>query len=191
MSERPTDHAWDALVEVTNANPAQERGALNRALALIREATTELEVSGEELALMIRYQADLYREVFPEMPLTCSALAKWWGKLDAESQRLREIASKKADELEEKRKTKGVNLHRSSDCVTCGGDGWVVVRHRAPITTIWMEEHGVKLPNHPNDRGHEETAPCPVCNLAPPVMRNFWDGRAWNYGREPGELVVT
>ena len=36
MGERPIDHGWDALVEVTNANVSQERGALNRALALIK-----------------------------------------------------------------------------------------------------------------------------------------------------------
>ena len=140
---------------------------------------------------MIRHQADLYREVFPTMPLTPNALAKWWGKLEEESNRLRQHDQKKADELEEKRKTRGVNQAVRRGCVTCGDDGWVVVSHRAPIQTTWMEERKLKPPMHPKDRGHEETAPCPVCNLEPPVMRNYWDGRGWGYGSEPGEVVIT
>jgi hypothetical protein len=54
-----------------------------------------------------------------------------------------------------------------------------------------MSEHKIEPKLHPSDRGHEQTAPCPACNLNPPVMRNFWDGRSWAYGKEPGEVVVT
>lgn len=191
MNERPKDPAWEALVEVTGANVSQERGALNRALAGIRLQTSELDVSGDELALMIRHQGNLYREVFPEMPLTCSALAKWWGKLDAEAERLRALAVAKADALEEKRKTKGANLRAENNCTTCCGNAWVVVGYRKPVQTVWMEEHKIEVPEHRNDRGHEETAPCPVCNAGCSEMPNYWDGRSWNYGPAPGELVVT
>ena len=191
MAERPIDHAWEALVEVTGANVSQERGALNRALAGIRLQTSELDVSGEELAIMIHHQGTLYREVFPAMPLTCSALAKWWGRLEEEAQRLRDLETAKATALEEKRKTRGSNLSADNNCTTCQGNAWVVVGHRKPVQTVWMEEHKIEVPEHRNDKGHEETAPCPVCNAGCAAMPNYWDGRSWNYGPVPGELVVT
>lgn len=188
---RETDHAWDALVEVTGADVGQERGALNAALGNIRRLTEELDVDGAELAIMIQHRATLYREVFPELPLTATALSKWWDKLQGESDRRRELASAKQAELEERKKTRGVNLSARSDCVTCGGDHWVIVRYREPQTTVWMSEHPTKYKRHPHDKGFEETAPCPVCNLNPPVMRNFWDGRDWAYSTEPGEVVLV
>jgi hypothetical protein len=190
---RPIDHGWEALVEVTNANVTQERGALNRALSQIKAAVESLDVTGEELATMIHYQGDLYREVFPTMPLTASALAKWWGKLEAEAQRLRDLAAEKATELEEKRKERRrvTNAHVHNDCVTCGGDGWVVVGQRKPVPSTWAIEKGIKPKEIPPEWGFDEAAPCPVCNLDAPVMRNFWDGRDWQYGPAPGEVVLT
>ena len=144
MTKRPTDHAWDALVEVTGANPEHERGALNRSLSLIKEETAELAVTGEELATMIRYQATLYREVFPTMPLTAPALAKWWGRLQDESERLRALEQEKATELAAKRK-RGSNLRAKNDCVTCGGDAWVIVGYTKPSQSQWGIERGIKL----------------------------------------------
>jgi hypothetical protein len=191
MSERPTDHAWDALVEVTGANVAQERGALNRSLALIKTETEELDVTGEELATMIRYQADLYREVFPTMPLTATALAKWWSRLKDEAERLRTLEAEKASELEAKRRTRGSNLSAKNDCTTCVGNAWVIIGYRKPEQSVWAIERGILAKDKPHDWGDPQTAPCPVCNLDPPVMKNFWDGRTWQYGPAPGEVVLT
>jgi hypothetical protein len=192
MAERPIDHGWEALVEVTNANVAQERGALNRALSVIRDTETRSDYrpSGEELALMIRHRANLYREVFPTMPLTASALAKWWGKLEEEAERLRKLAAEEAAKLEERRK-RGTNLRTESHCITCKGNSWVVVGHRKPVQSAWMREHGIEVPSHPDERGHEETAPCPVCNADSPVMRGYWNNRSWTYSSVPGEVTLT
>jgi uncharacterized phage protein gp47/JayE len=188
MSERPVDHAWDALVEVTQANVAQERGALNRALSQIRAITSDLDISDEELALLVRHHANLYREVFPSMPLTANALAKWWSRLEDEAQRLRALEAEKASELEERRKTRGVNVHVHNDCTICGGDGYVLVGTIPPVQTIWMAEHGIALPDR---GGHDQTAPCPVCNTHAPVLKSFWDGRAWTFGSFPGEVTIS
>lgn len=189
MKER--DLSFEALVEVTGATISQERGALNRALSQMRLMVSDLGTTDDELAEMIRAQAERYREVFPTMPLTPSALAKWWGRLEEEAQRLRDLEAAKAKELEEKRKTRGVNLSTRNDCTTCEGGSWVVVGHRKPLQTSWMEERKVKPTTHPDDRGIEEVAPCPVCNLDPPLMKNFWDGRSWDYSEHPGEVVIS
>ena len=186
---RDIDHGWEALVEVTNANVSQERGALNRALALIKQQAGELE--GDELALVITHQAGLYREVFPTMPLTANALAKWWGKLDEEAERLRALDAEKAAALAEKRKTRGVNLSVESNCVTCHGNLWVTVGHRVPKATAWARERKIEPKLHPSDPGHEQTAPCPVCNAHSSVMPGYWDGKTWAYGERPGELVIS
>ena len=179
------DHGWDALVAATNANVSEERGALNRSLSQIREQSG---LEGEELGREITYRAVLYREVWPEMALTATALAKHWERLPVEHGRMRDHATQVEEEERGKRK-KGVNLRARHDCVTCGGDSWVVVRFRSPFVSTWMREQEIKLPNHPNDRGFEETAPCPICG--PEQERGkFWAGRTWNYGKDPGELVL-
>ena len=137
--ERPIDHSWEALVQVTNANPAQERGALNRALMQIRQATADLDVTDHELSLMIDHQANLYREVFPAMPMTANSLAKWWGRVEAESARLQPARPEESGRAGGKRKTRGVNQR---------SDRLHDVRRRrlgrrqppAPIQTTWMEQ---------------------------------------------------
>lgn len=58
---------------------------------------------------------------------------------------------------------KATNLHTVTDCSTCGGDRFVLVRMRTPTRSVWMEEHGIE-PNE--DAGYEEYAACPDCNLA-------------------------
>jgi hypothetical protein len=186
MSERPKDHAWEALVEVTNADVATMRGALNKALAQIKTASAELDVEGAELALIIKGRAALYREVFPELPLTPTSLSSWWTRIEGEASRKREYAEEQL-----KRQARGTNLRSHSHCTTCGGDHYVVVSHRQPQPTNWMHEHKIEIKLHPKERGFEETAPCPVCNLDAPVLPGFWEGKRWEYGSEPGELVVS
>jgi hypothetical protein len=188
---REPDLAWDALVAVTNANPSEERGALNRALAQIREQTAELDVDGGELAIIIRSRAEEYRAVWPAVALTASALAKHWERVPVEHERMLVQRAQEAEKEAEKKKRRGTNLHSNNGCTTCGGDHWVVVRHR-PVgpPTIWMDEHKIKPVQHPSDRGFEETAPCPVCNMGAAPMQNFWDGRSWEYSSEPGEVRI-
>lgn len=82
MSER-RDLSWEALVEVTGTTdltPSQ-RGAMNHALAEIRQAMPHLE--DDELAEVIRYRAKAYRKAMPEINLTATALAKHWGNVEA------------------------------------------------------------------------------------------------------------
>src|SRR4030095_14996727 len=57
---RPRDLSFEALVEVTGATVASERGAINMALKQIRETSSEH--SDVELASEIRYRAKTYRE---------------------------------------------------------------------------------------------------------------------------------
>lgn len=178
-----TDHGWEALVEVTNANPSEERGMLNQALAQIKAKCEGLD--SEEIGMVIRARAETYRTVWPTMALTPTALAKHWDRVTVEQER-----KVVYDGEEEKKRKKGTNLHAKSDCVTCGGDHFVTVNYRQPKPSIWGTEHGIKHKQHPNDRGYEETAPCPVCNTNSPVMRNFWDGRSWEFGSEPGEVRI-
>lgn len=49
----------------------------------------------------------------------------------------------------------------SRDCPTCGGDLFVTVYLRKPVTTEWMAKHGHKASE---EATIEEVAPCPECN---------------------------
>lgn len=74
----PLDLAWEALVRETKANPAMERGALNKALKAIREAYRSEGLLEEDLPGEIHTRAIAYRRVFPNAALTPTALAKHW-----------------------------------------------------------------------------------------------------------------
>lgn len=82
------DYAFEALAEVTASDPAVARGQLNASLKAIREQTPELEDS-YLLAAEIHERAKLYRQVFAEMALTPTALAKHWLRLPEEAKKLR------------------------------------------------------------------------------------------------------
>lgn len=75
---RERDLAWEALVRETAANPAMERGQLNVALKAIREAALTEGLMEEGLPEEIRLRAVAYRETFPGLSLTPTALAKHW-----------------------------------------------------------------------------------------------------------------
>lgn len=77
---RARDLAFEVLVEVTRSNVNAERGQLNRALASIRAAHGG---SSDELPDEIRRRAEVWPQVFQDMTLTASALAKHWLRLDA------------------------------------------------------------------------------------------------------------
>jgi hypothetical protein len=106
------DLPWEALVEVTGATVASERGALNAALKQIREASDKL--TDEELAGEIRYRSKTYRETFPGMALTPTALAKHWERIPIEAPKPTYPSQKGG----------------TSICATCEGDKLVLVATR-------------------------------------------------------------
>lgn len=57
-----------------------------------------------------------------------------------------------------------------SECPTCHGDRFVIVRLRPQKQTLWMQEHGIE-PN-PSEM-HEEYAPCPDCHNIEIRYRGF------------------
>lgn len=77
-TSRERDLAWEALVKETASNPAMERGALNVALKAIREAAFTEGLMEEGLPTEIALRAQAYRETFPGLALTPTALAKHW-----------------------------------------------------------------------------------------------------------------
>jgi hypothetical protein len=146
---RPPDLSWEALVEVTGATVASERGALNAALAQIREASDEL--TDEELAAEIVHRAGVYRQTFPGMALTPTALSKHWERIPIEAPKPTYTEAK------------------PSECETCSGDKLVVYSTR-PI------EGGSDGQIHV----YEEFAPCPDCNSGAVVGFWRADGSRFN-----------
>jgi hypothetical protein len=57
---------------------AVERGALNKSLSAIRDASKEEGIAEEDLAIEITLRAAAYRRTYPGLPLTPMALAKHW-----------------------------------------------------------------------------------------------------------------
>jgi hypothetical protein len=82
LTDMRRDLAWEALVRVTHANPAVERGVLNAALKAIREPCASPAGGGilddGMVAVEIESHAELYRQTFPGIVLTPMALAKHW-----------------------------------------------------------------------------------------------------------------
>lgn len=78
--QRQPDHAWDALVNVTGANPEFERGRIAIALKAIRAASAD-SIAAEELPLEIERRAKLYHQAWPTMTLTPTALARHWNRV--------------------------------------------------------------------------------------------------------------
>ena len=124
------------------------------ALKAIREQEPDLD--DEDLALLIRLRAEDYRKMYPEMPLTPTALAKHWnGRVPRDGEcRNEERAQSPADKPP----------HR---CATCGGDKVVVVAFR-------------QSPNPLSP--YEEMAPCPDCN---PRVISWWPGDGSPQRRTP------
>ena len=93
---RERDLSWEALVEVTGANVGVERGALNAALASIREQSPDLDDG--DLAILIKLRADQYRKGFDGAVLTPSALAKHWNRISTEAKTVKPIVAPKPDD---------------------------------------------------------------------------------------------
>lgn len=97
---RARNIVYDAIVEATNANPA-DGGMIGKAIKAIRTAMADTlrdlthaylaenpqedevprEVIDELIAGQIRIRADLYRRLRPEWELTPTALAKHWNRI--------------------------------------------------------------------------------------------------------------
>jgi len=173
----PTELA-EALAEVCGMDwqnlSGDTRGMLNRALAQIRQMTSEF--SDEELAMIIPGKAAAYRQAFEgRAALTPTALAKHWAQLDT-------LAAEKLAQDQ-------VRANRSappSDCLTCGGDRLVLVGWQQPTPSVWALEHrskknpemGLPHPAHrePED-GFEIHAPCPDCNQKGVELAREWRAR--------------
>lgn len=142
------DYAFEALAEVTGTDWTTGRGELNASLKSIRE---EAEIEDSYLlADVIHERAKMYREVMPDVMLTPSALAKHWKRV--------------LDESGRKNRPQGTNRAPADiECSTCSGDRFVVISQRKPVTTIWMQEHGITARE---EEMIEEYAPCPDCNSA-------------------------
>jgi predicted Zn-ribbon and HTH transcriptional regulator len=166
------DLSFEALVEETNASIPAERGKVNKALLLIRQAMPE--VIDDELAMEIRYRAGLYRARFSEVALTPTALAAHWERVVTET----EIAGRAE-------RRGGMNLVApASECSTCGGDRFVVVSLRPVVQSQWMKEHGIESAA---DARIEEMAACPSCNAEANTSFQRQDG-TWARQHDPAKI---
>ncbi len=150
------DFAFEALAEVTGTDWNTGRGELNAGLKSIREQT-EVE-DPYLLGDLIHTRAKMYREVMPDVMLTPTALAKHWRRV--------------LEESAHRNRTQSTNRTVNTECQTCGGDRFVVVRLRAPSKSAWHLEHGTEPSK---TEFYEEMAPCPDCN---PIEITYWvEGR--------------
>jgi hypothetical protein len=81
---RKRDLDWDALVLVTSANEAIERGRLNTSLKAIKVAWESEGGRPEDLHEEIPRRAQAYHDMWPEMALTPTALAVHWRRVMAQ-----------------------------------------------------------------------------------------------------------
>lgn len=109
---RKRDLDWEALVEVTSANEAIERGRLNTALKAIRVAWESEGGLPEDLYLEIPRRAQAYHEMWPNMALTPTALAVHWKRVVAQ----RDIIPKGSKSLiEEMRREDNGDIQQETD----------------------------------------------------------------------------
>ena len=78
------DYAYEALAEVTSTDQNVGRGQLNAALRDIRHQEPDIEDS-YLLGAEIHDRAKMYRQMFPEVALTPTALAKHWLRVKADA----------------------------------------------------------------------------------------------------------
>ena len=96
---RKADPDFDALVNVTHANVAMERGRLNIALKAIKVAWENEGGLPDGLAAEIGLRAEAYRNLWPGMALTPTALAVHWSRVIAEASHKGKTPQKALDEL--------------------------------------------------------------------------------------------
>jgi DNA-binding transcriptional ArsR family regulator len=89
---RKRDTAFDAMAAVTNSDPQLEGGGIAKAVNALRKHDAYVafkEQHGKDeadamLAAAITVRAEQYRQVFPTMALTPSALVRHWKRVQAE-----------------------------------------------------------------------------------------------------------
>lgn len=88
---RTRDYAFEALAEVTAADPAVARGALNAALRDIRAQEPSLAAVADSylLSAEIHDRAKMYRQVFDSAALTPTALSKHWKRVKEEATQMK------------------------------------------------------------------------------------------------------
>lgn len=86
---RERDYAFEALAEVSAADPAVARGELNAALKQIRLQEPDLAPLDKSylLGAEVHERAKMYRSVFSNVALTPTALAKHWQRVKAETRK--------------------------------------------------------------------------------------------------------
>ena len=102
--KRKQDLAWEALVKVTSANEAAERGRLNTALKAIRVAWESEGGRPEDLHEEILLRAKAYHEMWPSMALTPTALAVHWKRVMAQRDTIPKGSQGLIDELRKEEK---------------------------------------------------------------------------------------
>jgi hypothetical protein len=161
---RERDLSFEKLAEVCGIEIAQlhtqTRGALNRALGLIRETNPDL--SDVELALVIESKAKGYHKLWPGTTLTPTALAKHWAGIEGM--------------LEQQAAPVTYTSGDRTICTTCESTGLVHAGLRPPQLTQWIVESFAKqkklVPAHlvdrsqydPERKGADVYRPCPDCN---------------------------
>lgn len=96
---RAKDLDFEALAKVTNANIEMERGRLNIALRAIKIAWESEGGRPEDLAREIGLRGEAYREVWPKMTITPTALAVHWHRVMAELAQRKSPQQRAIDEL--------------------------------------------------------------------------------------------
>lgn len=124
MGTRTRDYAYESLADVTGSDPEVGRGQLNAALRDIR--TQEPALASVEnsylLSAEIHDRAAQYKQVWPEIALTPTALAKHWTRLPEEALKL---------------KRGGVNLHADPPSSLPPRSREGLAQARKAMETLW------------------------------------------------------
>lgn len=96
---RAPDLAFEALVRATNAVVEMERGKINVALKAIRSAWEREGGMPEDLPKEIELRADAYRNMWPMLTLTPTALATHWYRVMTQRQPTKTSQQQAIDEL--------------------------------------------------------------------------------------------
>lgn len=96
---RAPDLAFEALEEATDSNRHIERGKLNTALAAIRACWHDEGGLPEDLPTEIHRRADAYRNKWPMLTITPTALASHWKRVVSQNQVQKSAQQQALDEL--------------------------------------------------------------------------------------------
>lgn len=123
---RERDYAYEALADVTGSDPEVARGQLNAALRDIRTQEPALASVQDSylLSAEIHDRAAQYKQVWPDITLTPTALAKHWTRLPEEALKLQRG---------------GVNLHADAPSSLPPAHECNLDEARKLMSTLWPE----------------------------------------------------